>query len=50
MMLAVMAVGLAHETRPGKEAAGPWLTDHAQARALATRTGKPIFVVFRCPH
>jgi hypothetical protein len=28
----------------------PWLGDLAQAKALARKTGKPIFVVFRCEH
>lgn len=27
-----------------------WLRDYATARELARRTGKPIFVVFRCEH
>jgi len=27
-----------------------WLSDYAEARKLAARTGKPLFVVFRCPH
>jgi opacity protein-like surface antigen len=25
-----------------------WLTDYAAARAEAKRTGKPLFLVFRC--
>jgi hypothetical protein len=27
-----------------------WLDDLAEARALARKTGRPIFVVFRCEH
>jgi len=27
-----------------------WLEDYEQARALARRSGKPMFVVFRCRH
>jgi hypothetical protein len=27
-----------------------WLTDWEVARTLARKTGKPIFVVFRCEH
>jgi hypothetical protein len=27
-----------------------WLADYAQARQLARAAGKPLLVVFRCPH
>jgi hypothetical protein len=27
-----------------------WLTDYDQAREVARQSGKPLFVVFRCPH
>ena len=27
-----------------------WLTDYDQALAVARRSGRPIFVVFRCQH
>ena len=33
--------------RPGARATG-WHTDYAAAKAEAKRTGKPMFVVFRC--
>jgi hypothetical protein len=38
---------LAAEAR-GQAKAPSWRTDYAAARAEARRTGKPLFVVFRC--
>jgi hypothetical protein len=39
---------------PVARAAAPeptrWLTDYEEARKQGARTGKPLFVVFRCPH
>ena len=32
------------------DADGPWMTDYEAARQLARRTGRPLFVVFRCEH
>jgi hypothetical protein len=31
-------------------ASSPWLSDLAQAEKAAKKTGKPLFVVFRCEH
>jgi hypothetical protein len=33
----------------GRESDG-WLTDYETARVIARRSGKPLFVVFRCEH
>ena len=43
LLLAAPAVA----QRGAPKAAG-WHTDYAAARAEARRTGKPLFVVFRC--
>jgi len=35
------------------ESAGPkqtWFTNYSEALQIARRTGKPLFVVFRCQH
>ncbi len=40
------AVG--REQTPARPAKSAWLTDYKQARETARRTGKPLFVVFRC--
>ena len=46
LILAVLSLtagrGLAEEPR--------WLLDYEEAHKQAGRTGKPLFVVFRCPH
>lgn len=34
----------------GLTAQPKWLSDYEEARKLADHTGKPLFVVFRCPH
>ncbi len=49
----LLGMGMAslHDIGPGEAQAqkkAGWLTDYAQARALARQTGKPLFVVFRC--
>lgn len=28
----------------------PWLTDLAEAKRLAAKANKPLFIVFRCEH
>jgi hypothetical protein len=45
-----VALGGGHGKGPAAEVAkGPvWWRDYARARAEAKRTGKPLFVVFRC--
>jgi len=43
--LILAAPALAHRVNP--KATG-WHTDYAAARAEAKRTGKPLFVAFRC--
>ncbi len=49
----LLGLGVASLYGPGPGAAQAqkqtgWLTDYAQARALARQTGKPLLVVFRC--
>ena len=34
----------------GRAEAPRWLTDYDEAKKLAQRQGKPLFVVFRCEH
>jgi hypothetical protein len=47
--LSGVALGLASLLAAEARAqAPPWRTDYAAARAEARRTGKPLFVVFRC--
>jgi hypothetical protein len=43
LLLAIPAVA----QRPNPKASG-WHTDYATAKAEAKRTGKPLFVAFRC--
>ncbi|MCS7020626.1 MAG: hypothetical protein NZ703_04085 [Gemmataceae bacterium] len=44
-MLAIANNGEVQKLDPGRYG---WLSDYAAARAEARRTGKPIFLVFRC--
>jgi hypothetical protein len=51
LLAAVLAFGSGGAAGPRKaETASPWLTDYARGREEAARTGKPMLVVFRCPH
>jgi hypothetical protein len=43
----ITAAVFAEDSRESKQ---PWLTNYAEAHSLAQQTGKPLFVVFRCPH
>jgi predicted NBD/HSP70 family sugar kinase len=43
----VLGTGLAQRTRIDAAQYG-WQTDYQAARALAKKTGKPLFVTFRC--
>ena len=47
-LLASLAVVLAASAAPPAEPT--WLNDLEQAKQLARKTSKPIFVVFRCEH
>lgn len=42
------AVAVANAAAPQPAARYGWHTDYAAARAEAKKTGKPIFLVFRC--
>jgi serine protease Do len=46
-LVILLFTATAFAQRPNVKAAG-WLTDYAAAKAEAKRTGKPLFVVFRC--
>jgi hypothetical protein len=48
--LAILALPGIAEAQPRKlePARYGWLSDYSAARAEARRTGKPIFLVFRC--
>lgn len=48
--LVLLALPGAADAQPRKTDAARfgWLTDYAAARAEAKRSGKPIFLVFRC--
>jgi hypothetical protein len=48
LSLAVLSVLAAGPV--GAAEAPRWLTDYEQARAIARREKKPLFVVFRCEH
>jgi hypothetical protein len=52
MRLACLAgLALLAGTGPVSAVEAPrWLTDYDQARAIARREKKPLFVVFRCEH
>jgi hypothetical protein len=55
MGVAVGLVLLLTSSGAGKQGAAErkgsvWLTDYGQARQAARESGKPMFVVFRCPH
>lgn len=43
----VLGTGLAQRSRPDAAKFG-WQTDFQAAKALARKTGKPLFVTFRC--
>jgi hypothetical protein len=45
----LVTAGRAGAGPPGP-ARSPWLSDCEQARAAARKSGRPIFVVFRCEH
>ncbi|MBY0528490.1 MAG: thioredoxin family protein [Gemmataceae bacterium] len=46
-IVVLTATAVSHAAEPARE--GPWiLNDLPAAQAEAKRTGKPIFVVFRC--
>ncbi len=48
-LVLLAAPGLAYaQPRKLDPAKFGWLNDYAEARAEARRTGKPIFLVFRC--
>jgi hypothetical protein len=47
VLLLLPAAALAQGKRPDPAQYG-WHTDYDKARAEARRTGKPIFLVFRC--
>lgn len=48
--LLLLALGGEAAGQPVEQAAkqAGWLTDYQAARAAARRSGKPLFVVFRC--
>jgi hypothetical protein len=51
MMAAVLGLAASAggaRTAAPRETKPVWQTDYARARAEARRTGKPLFVVFRC--
>ena len=47
-LLASLAIALAASAAPPADPA--WLTDLEQAKQLARKADRPIFVVFRCEH
>ena len=47
LLLLPAPVALAQNRRTDADKFG-WYTDYGKARAEARRTGKPIFLVFRC--
>ena len=47
VLVALLVATPALAQRKAPQAAG-WHTDYAAARAEARRSGKPLFVVFRC--
>jgi hypothetical protein len=48
LLVAPALVLLAASAAPAQPARFGWHTDYQSARAEARRTGKPIFLVFRC--
>lgn len=48
-LIALAALVVFPDRGPAAEPS-PWLSDYEQARKLAGRSGKPLFVVFRCQH
>ncbi len=44
-LIALIGLGLLAPLAPAREPG--WLTDYAEAQALARRTGRPLLVVFR---
>ena len=49
LLLLGLSLTLPVDAEPGQPAS-PWLTDLGQAEKEALKTGKPLFVVFRCEH
>ena len=49
LLLLSLSLTLPADGEPGQPAS-PWLTDLAKAEKEARKTGKPLFVVFRCEH
>ena len=49
-LLATSTVPLLAETIPSQKVSGRinWVYDYKAGQALAKKTGKPLFVVFRC--
>jgi hypothetical protein len=51
LLLSVCCVLLVGRVGGGADApAQPWLTDLEKAEQESRKTGKPLFVVFRCEH
>lgn len=48
MVLAISGLAAAPAFAQRGGAANGWLSDYQQAKELAAKTGKPIFLYFRC--
>jgi hypothetical protein len=49
-LIAALALSASSAAGAAQKEKGPagWLTDYEKARTVARKTGKPLFVVFRC--
>ncbi len=50
LLITLLVADTAYAAGASDSGTAVWLADYAQARMLARRTGRPLFVVFRCQH